>query len=567
MKGIGASPGYGMGPILIKQDFKDPEKRVIENSQEGIQAFDEAVLKAESAIKAIRDHAIKTMGESEGEIFTAHLMMLGDPELQKQIKHKIDTEHLSPEYATKVVRDSFVAIFQAMDNDYMRERMADVKDVCNRIMGILMGIQNLDMSLIQEPVILIAHDLTPSDTASISKDKVIGFITEIGGKTSHSAIMARTMEIPAVVGMGKFIDNLKGNETLAFDGYSGQVILNPSESDQAKYQALMAKDQEAKTLLRQMVGQESITLDHHHVEIACNIGQPTDVDYVLKNDGEGIGLFRSEFLYMDRNTMPSEEEQYQAYRHVLERMGDKPVVIRTLDVGGDKQIPYLDFPKEENPFLGYRAIRYCLENEEIFKVQLRALVRASVHGNLKIMFPMISNIREIRRAKEMIEEVKVALAEENIQYADFEVGIMIEIPAAAIISDQLAKEVDFFSIGTNDLIQYTTAVDRMNEKIADLYSPYHPALLRLIHTVIQNGHDQGIWVGMCGEVAGNEKLIPILLGMGLDEFSMSPSSVLKARKLIRSLNYKAMQQHVSSVLNASDAHEVLDILDCLTNPK
>lgn len=560
MKGIGASPGYGIGKILIKEAFVEPVQEKVEDFQAAISRFEEAVLQAEKEIERIKSHTIDKMGEAEGEIFTAHLMMLNDPEMQNQIKDKIKKEHFTPEYATLVVRDTFVAIFESMDNAYMRERMADVKDVCNRMMRILMDVNTLDMSLIDEPVVLVAHDLTPSDTAMITKDKVAGFITEIGGKTSHSAIMARTMEIPAVVGLGSFIDTLNGDEVVAFDGQSGQVIFNPSQAEIQSYQEKRAEEEEKKQALRAMINQPSQTLDGHEVEIACNIGQADDVEYVLSNDGEGIGLFRSEFLYMDRTTAPNEEEQYLAYKRVLEAMEDKPVVIRTLDVGGDKQIPYLDFPKEENPFLGYRAIRYCLDHEDLFKVQLRALVRASVHGNLRIMFPMISNIREIRRAKEMIEEVKVQLAEDNMTYGDFQVGIMIEIPAAAIISDQLAKEVDFFSIGTNDLIQYTTAVDRMNQQIAELYSPYHPALIRLIKQVIDNGHMAGIWVGMCGEVAGNQKLIPLLLALGLDEFSMSPASVLKSRALIRSLDKSQVEKLVEPVLNAEDAHEVLEIL-------
>ncbi|MBN2795388.1 MAG: phosphoenolpyruvate--protein phosphotransferase [Clostridia bacterium] len=560
MKGIGASPGYGLGPILIKEDFVEPIKSTVEDVEKALSLFDAAVLQAEKEIEVIKHHTIEKMGESEGEIFVAHLMMLKDPEMQNQIKDKIKKEQYTPEYATLEVRDAFIAIFESMNNAYMRERMADVKDVCNRLMRILMDVRTLDMSLIDEPVILIAHDLTPSDTAMITKDKVVGFITEIGGKTSHSAIMARTMEIPAIVGVGAFMDALKGDEFIGFDGETGEIFINPSESIIREYEYLKLEADKKRQALKEMINQPSVTKDGHEVEIGCNIGQPNDVDFVLANDGEGIGLFRSEFLYMDRNSSPTEEEQYEAYKSVLLAMGEKPVVIRTLDVGGDKQIPYLDFPKEENPFLGYRAIRYCLDHEELFKTQLRALIRASVHGNLKIMFPMISNIREIRSTKEWINEVKVELSEKNIPYKDFEIGIMIEIPAAALISDQLAKEVDFFSIGTNDLIQYTTAVDRMNQQIADLYSPYHPALIRLIKMVIDNGHEAGIWVGMCGEVAGNEKLIPLLLAMGLDEFSMSPSSVLKARKIIRSLNRREVISLVEPVLNAEDAHEVLEIL-------
>lgn len=561
MRGIGASPGYAIGPVLIKKDFREPDETIVSDVTGALKIFDEAVQKAEVQITKIMHHAIETIGADEGDIFKAHLMMLNDPELLTQIKSKIEKENLSPEYATLCVRNDFMAIFEAMDNDYMRERKADVKDVCNRIMKVIMAVPDLDMATIDTPVILVAHDLTPSDTAGISKDKVAGFITEIGGKTSHTAIMSRTLEIPAIVGAENIIEQLTSEDTIAFDGQSGEIIINPDESLINDYVMMMEMAKVEKEALKSFVGLPSTTGDQHTVEIGCNIGQPKDVEYVIENDGEGIGLFRSEFLYMDRDEMPSEEEQFQAYKTVLEKMDGKPVVIRTLDVGGDKQLSYLDFPKEENPFLGFRAIRYCLANEDVFKIQLRALVRSSIYGNLKIMFPMISNIREIRSAKRMISEVKEALSEENIEYSNFEVGIMIEIPAAAIISDQLAKEVDFFSIGTNDLIQYTTAVDRMNQKIADLYSPYHPALLRLIKLIIDNGHKAGIWVGMCGEVAGNEKLLPLLIAMGLDEFSMSPASVLKSRQIISKLNRSELMQHVDEILNVADSYDVLDLLD------
>lgn len=390
---------------------------------------------------------------------------------------------------------------------------------------------------------------------------MLGFVTEVGGKTSHSAIMARSLEIPAVLGVENIIDKVNNGELLALDGFSGDLHLNPCNTTIESYEAKKRTYESEKESLKAYIHKPTISLDGHQVELGCNIGQPEEVDNVLAKGGEGIGLFRSEFLYMDRKEMPSEEEQFQAYKHVLLKMKGKPVVIRTLDIGGDKQIPYMDFPKEDNPFLGFRAIRYCLENQEIFKVQLRALLRASVYGNLRIMFPMISNIQEVRKAKGIIESVKASLAEENIAYGDFQVGIMIEIPSAALIADQLAKEVDFFSIGTNDLIQYTTAVDRMNQKIADLYSPYHPGLLKLIQMVIDGAKKNKIWVGMCGEVAGNEKLIPLLLAMGLEEFSMSPGSVLKARRLIGQLNYEKLKAEVSKVLQASDASEVLMILE------
>ncbi len=563
MKGIGASPGYAVGKVLIKKEFVEPQLETITDVSKELELFNSALSKADEQINKLIVITTEKIGEAEGQIFQAHLMMLNDPELLGQIKNAIEKDKVAAAYATLVTRNSLVAIFESMDNEYMRERSADVKDVCNRIIKILLNVEDLNYDMIDEPVILVAHDLTPSDTARISKDKVVGFITEIGGETSHTAIMSRTLEIPAVVGADQVLSELKENDIVAFNGSTGEIIFNPSESVISDFKEKSLQAKEEREALNAYIGKKSISVDGHHVELGCNIGKPGDVEYVNENDGEGVGLFRSEFLYMDRDNMPSEEEQYEAYKSVLVQMGDRPVVIRTLDVGGDKHLSYLDFPKEDNPFLGFRAIRFCLENQDIFKIQLRALVRASVHGNLKIMFPMISNVREIREAKRLIQEIKEELAENNIEYAEFEVGIMIEIPAAAIISDSLAKEVDFFSIGTNDLIQYTTAVDRMNQKIADLYSPYHPALLRLIKTVIDNGHKEGIWVGMCGEVAGNQKLIPLLLGMGLDEFSMSASSVLRSRKLISTLNKKELEGKVSEVIDCADSYEVLEKLDQL----
>lgn len=560
MEGIGASPGYAVAKVFIKKAFKEPVFSKIENVMEAFDQLDMAIIEADQRIKILMEKTKLEIGEKEGDVFKAHLMMLHDPELINPIKEKIKKEICNPAYAVLVVRNELMAIFEAMDNAYMRERKADVKDVCDRVIKLLMGI-NDDILSSDEPVILVAHDLTPSDTASIKKSTVAGFITEVGGKTSHSAIMARSLEIPAVLGVEGIMGQIKNGQIIALDGFTGNLVMDPEESMVLAYSNKIRAYHEEKEALKVYMNCPSVTEDGHRVELACNIGRPEETENVILNDGEGIGLFRSEFLYMDRDQMPSEEEQFIAYKEVLQSMKDKTVVIRTLDVGGDKQLSYLDFPKEENPFLGFRAIRFCLANEAIFKVQLRALLRASVYGNLNIMFPMISNIREIRKAKSLIEAVKASLTEEHIPYGNFKIGIMIEIPAAALIADQLAKEVDFFSIGTNDLIQYTTAVDRMNQRIADLYSPYHPGLLKLIKMVVDAGKRNDIWVGMCGEVAGDEKLIPFLIAIGLDEFSMSPSSILKSRKLIKQLNFKSLQEHVDKILNAEDTYEVLALLD------
>ena len=432
----------------------------------------------------------------------------------------------------------FVSIFESMDNEYMRERAADIKDVTNRVLRHILGIKVVDLSALSEEVILIAHDLTPSDTATMNKNMVLGFLTDIGGRTSHTAIMARTLEIAAVVGLNDATEKIKDGDFVVFNGETGEVIVNPDKETINKYSQLKAKFDEEKEALKQLIGKASTTLDERHVELAGNIGSPNDLEGLLKNDAEGVGLYRTEFLYMDKeDDFPTEDEQYEAYKAVLEGMNGKPIVIRTLDIGGDKELKYFKMDEEMNPFLGYRAIRLCLDRTDIFKTQLRALYRASVHGKLRIMFPMISSLEELLKAKEILKEVLAEMDAEGIAYSnDVEVGMMIEIPSAAVISDILAKHVDFFSIGTNDLIQYTCAVDRMNQKISYLYNQFNPAVLRLIKMVIDNAHKEGKWVGMCGEAAGDQRMIPILLGMGLDEFSMSPISILPARKFITSVS-------------------------------
>ncbi|WP_066501235.1 phosphoenolpyruvate--protein phosphotransferase [Abyssisolibacter fermentans] len=563
MKGIGASPGIAIGRVLIKNEQKvEIVKKAIDNPQDEIKKLTEAREIAKQQVKKLHQLALKNMGEEEANIFEAHMMIIDDPEFFSQVEDKVSSDNVNVDWALKQVSDFFIDMFANMDNEYMRERAADIKDITGRIMKILLGIEITDFTNLEEEVIIVARDLTPSDTASMDKNKVIGFVTEIGGRTSHSAIMARTLEIPAVVGLDGILSQVKNGDSIVFDGDKGEVHVNPSQDIVDEAKATKEEYDKFQKMLRELVGKPSVSKDGVRVELAGNIGTPNDLEGVIRNDAEGIGLYRTEFLYMDREKLPTEDEQFEAYKAVLEGLNGKPVVIRTLDIGGDKKLSYMEMPEEMNPFLGYRAIRLCLDKVGIFKTQLRALFRASVHGNLRIMFPMISSIEELRKAKAIVEEVKDELRKEGIKYSDsVQIGMMIEIPATAILSDMFAKEVDFFSIGTNDLIQYTTAVDRMNQKISHLYNQFHPALLRLIKMTIENGHKEGIWVGMCGEVAGDPKLIPILLGFGLDEFSMSPISILKARHIIKNISKEEMKEHAQKVVMLPTAEDVKKYID------
>ena len=558
-KGTGASPGIAIGKVLVVEHGELEIQRVsISNTEEEVARLDKAVEVSKEELTKVKEKALLELGEHEAEIFEAHLLVLEDPELIDSAKAKIKDEQVNADYALKEIRDMFVGMFESMDNEYMRERAADIKDVTNRIIRHLLGVKIVDLAALEEEVILVAHDLTPSDTATMNKSKVLGFLTDIGGRTSHTAIMARTLEIAAVVGLTDITTKANDGDYIVFNGDTGEVILNPDEETIDKYTKLKNEFDEYRKSLELLKGKPSQTTDKRHVELAGNIGSPNDVEGLIKNDAEGVGLYRTEFLYMDKEDgFPTEEEQYEAYKAVLEGMDNKPIVIRTLDIGGDKELPYFDMEPEMNPFLGYRAIRICLDRKDIFKTQLRALYRASVHGTLRIMFPMISSLEELLAAKEVVAEVKEELKSEGIAYADnVEVGMMIEIPSAAVISDILAKHVDFFSIGTNDLIQYTCAVDRMNQKISYLYNQFNPAVLRLIKTVIDNAHAEGKWVGMCGESAGDQRMIPILLGFGLDEFSMSPISILPARKLITSVSYEDMKKFAGEVLAMGTAEEI-----------
>ena len=558
-KGTGASPGIAIGKVLVVEHSElEIEKRSIADIDEEVTKLDRAVEISKEELTKVKEKALVELGEHEAEIFEAHLLVLEDPELIDSAKAKIRDEEVNADFALKEIRDMFVGMFESMDNEYMRERAADIKDVTNRIIRHLLGAKIVDLAALEEEVVLVAHDLTPSDTATMNKSKVLGFLTDIGGRTSHTAIMARTLEIAAVVGLTDITTKAKDGDYIVFNGDTGEVILNPDEETMTKYTKLKTEFEEYRKSLELLKGKPSVTLDGRHVELAGNIGSPKDVEGLIKNDAEGVGLYRTEFLYMDKeDAFPTEEEQYEAYKAVLEGMDNKPIVIRTLDIGGDKELPYFEMESEMNPFLGYRAIRICLDRKDIFKTQLRALYRASVHGKLRIMFPMISSLEELLAAKEVVAEVKDELKAEEVSFADdVEVGMMIEIPSAAVISDILAKHVDFFSIGTNDLIQYTCAVDRMNQKISHLYNQFNPAVLRLIKTVIDNAHKEGKWVGMCGESAGDQRMIPILLGFGLDEFSMSPISILPARKLITSVSYEDMQNFANEVLSMGTAKEI-----------
>ena len=559
LKGIAASAG-----VSVAKAYKLETPNVVITKKEGCDAateiskFDAALEKTVKDIEGVKERASKRLAEEELAVFDAHLMMVQDPELAGQIRSQIENDSVNAEYATEQVADNMVAMFESMDNDYFRERAADVKDVTFRLKCNLLGLEIPDLTAISEDSIIVAHDLTPSDTAQLN-EYVKGFATEIGGKTSHSAIMANSLEIPAVVGCPGVLDACKNGDVLALDALDGEVVVNPDEATIAKYKEKAAAYAKEKEELKVLVNQETITTDGHKVDIAGNIGGFKDVEGVLKNGGEGVGLFRTEFLYMDSDHFPTEDEQFEAYKQVLEGMNGKRVVVRTLDIGGDKKLSYYTFPEEMNPFLGYRAIRLCLKEQDVFRTQLRALCRASVYGKLAIMFPMIATVNEFRQAKAIYEEEKAKLIAEGVKVADdIEVGMMVEIPAAAVLADQFAKYADFFSIGTNDLIQYSMAADRMSEHVSYLYQPYNPSVLRLVANTIKGAHEHGKWVGMCGAMAGEPHAVPILLGLGLDEFSMSATQILKARKVVKSLSYEEMQGLAQECLNKDTADEVLE---------
>ena len=565
LKGIAASDGVAVAKayLLVQPDLSFETVTVEDISAEEAR-LDAALAASQDELSVIREKAVESLGEEAAAVFDAHLMVLADPEMTGQIKETIRAKQVNAEAALTEVTNMFIAIFESMDdNPYMQERAADIRDVTKRVLANLLGKKLPNPATIDEESIIVAHDLTPSDTAQLNKKFVKAFVTDIGGRTSHSAIMARTLEIAAVLGTNNITELVKDGDILAVSGITGEVVINPTEEQIAEFKAAGEAYAKQKAEWAQLKDAPTVTADGKHFELAANIGTPKDVEGVNDNGAEAVGLYRTEFLYMDSQDFPTEEDQYEAYKAVLEGMNGKPVVVRTMDVGGDKGLPYFDLPKEMNPFLGYRALRISISEtgNQMSRTQLRALLRASVHGKLRIMFPMVALLTEFRTAKGILEEEKAKLVAEGVAVADdIEVGIMIEIPAAAMLADQFAKEVDFFSIGTNDLIQYTMAADRMNEQVSYLYQPYNPSILRLINNVIKAAHAEGKWAGMCGEMAGDQTAVPLLVGMGLDEFSMSATSILRTRSLMKKLDTAKMEEYANRALTeCSTMEEVLEL--------
>ncbi len=563
LKGTIASEGIAVAPVKIIEDIDLSFDRVeISDVKKEIFRFEEAVFVAKQDIEKVRNKAADNIDEERAAIFDAQLLFLEDPEFIGQIKSQIESTYVNAESALDDVSNMFISIFSAMeDNPYMQERAKDIEDVSKRLLANLLGKEDLGISNISEESILLAEDLSPSETSQLNKNLVQAFLTEVGGRTSHSAIIARSLGIPAIVGLSNLRSKVNDGDIVIVDAEEGLVILNPSEEEIKIYKHKREEYLHNKNELLKLKDKNTVSKDGVQVELGANIAGPEDIENALLNGAEAIGLFRTEFLYMKDDRLPSEEEQFEAYKQVLVGMQNRPVVIRTMDIGGDKELPSLSLEKELNPFLGHRAIRISLEKEDIFRTQLRALLRASAFGNLKVMFPMIATISEFRQAKKILLEEKSKLEGEEVKLGEVEVGIMIEIPAAAILAEQFAKEVDFFSVGTNDLIQYTMAADRMNEKVSYLYQPLNPAIIRLLQNVIASAHKEGKWVGMCGEMAGDERAVPLLLGLGLDEFSMSAGNILKIRELISRLDKKDCETLVQKVIkDCSSEEDVINLL-------
>ena len=527
--------GIVMGPVVVlkKNDYQVKRSR-IEDADAETSRVQEAVKRSQEQLQKLYDKALKEVGEASAAIFEVHQMMLEDEDYLEAIQNMIQTEMVNAEYAVAVTGDNFSQMFASMDDDYMKARAADIKDISERLVRNLSGQEDADLSDI-DPSVIVADDLSPSETVQMDKEKILAFVTVHGSTNSHTAILARMMNIPALIGVPLALDELKNGTTAVVDGFTGQVTFEPDEETQAATLKRVQEEKEKLALLQELKGKENITLDGKKINIYANIGSVGDIGYVLENDAGGIGLFRSEFLYLGRNDFPTEEEQFQAYKQVVQTMAGKKVIIRTLDIGADKQVDYFNLGNEENPALGYRAIRICLKQPDIFKTQLRALFRAAVYGNLSIMYPMITSVEEVEKIYEIVKEVEIELKAQEIQYRIPEQGIMIETPAAVMISDRLAEMVDFFSIGTNDLTQYTLAIDRQNEKLDDFYNPHHEAVLRMIQMVVDNAHKCGKWAGSCGELGADLTLTEKFVRMGLDELSVAPSMILKLRKIVREM--------------------------------
>ncbi|HCY7959892.1 TPA: phosphoenolpyruvate--protein phosphotransferase [Staphylococcus aureus] len=564
IKGIAASDGVAIAKayLLVEPDLTFDKNEKVTDVEGEVAKFNSAIEASKVELTKIRNNAEVQLGADKAAIFDAHLLVLDDPELIQPIQDKIKNENANAATALTDVTTQFVTIFESMDNEYMKERAADIRDVSKRVLSHILGVELPNPSMIDESVVIVGNDLTPSDTAQLNKEFVQGFATNIGGRTSHSAIMSRSLEIPAIVGTKSITQEVKQGDMIIVDGLNGDVIVNPTEDELIAYQDKRERYFADKKELQKIRDADTVTVDGVHAELAANIGTPNDLPGVIENGAQGIGLYRTEFLYMGRDQMPTEEEQFEAYKEVLEAMDGKRVVVRTLDIGGDKELSYLNLPEEMNPFLGYRAIRLCLAQQDIFRPQLRALLRASVYGKLNIMFPMVATINEFREAKAILLEEKENLKNEGHDISDdIELGIMVEIPATAALADVFAKEVDFFSIGTNDLIQYTLAADRMSERVSYLYQPYNPSILRLVKQVIEASHKEGKWTGMCGEMAGDETAIPLLLGLGLDEFSMSATSILKARRQINGLSKNEMTELANRAVDCATQEEVIELVN------
>lgn len=564
LSGIAASNGVAIAKayMLVDPDLSFNEETITDTKRE-VERLHDSFSESKKELEIIKEHAVKSLGAEEAAVFEAHITILTDPELIGAIETKINDDKVNAESAVKTVTDMYIGMFEAMtDNPYMQERAGDIRDVTKRVTSHLLGVILPSPSLIDSTSIVVSHDLTPSDTAQLDRQFVKAFITDIGGRTSHSAIMSRTLEIPAIVGTGDATTSIKDGDTIIVDGNTGDIIIDPSDDEIKQYEAEAAKFAAEQAEWKSLKDAKTVSADGKHFDIAANVGTPDDLDGVLDNGGEAIGLFRSEFLYMNSSELPTEDEQFEAYKKVAEGMNGKQVVVRTMDIGGDKHLPYLPLPEEMNPFLGYRAIRISLSQQDIFRTQLRALLRASNYGKIAIMFPMIATVNEFKQARAIYDEERQKMIDAGQPVADnIEVGMMMEIPAAVIIADKLAKYADFFSIGTNDLIQYTFAADRGNEHVSYLYQPYNPSLLRLIKQVIDTAHAEGKWAGMCGEMAGDQIAVPILMGLGLDEFSMSATSMLQTRSLMKRLNTAEVKTLADKALELETNEEVQKLVE------